>query len=288
MRTTFGSIAFAALSALGAGDALGADQEILGARLVVRNPGSGESTRSVVILAKESATEIPAIVGNPLAGGGRLMLGVDSGSSGQSFFLDSKGWTATATGFRYSGSDDPTGPPVKKVALKRTPGGKAFLKVVLSGSVGVQPLDLVPPNPGSDALAILALSNGDAYCASFGGAAGGQVVANTALLWKVRNATAQPACPLLCCGFVASCSWEDAVAAGFCSEVGGTLGAPGAVCDGATGGCVSPPASAGNCCEFGASLCFGGPSVQQPPCDEIGGAFVTGAICDPTQGCVVP
>ena len=289
MRTTFGSIAFAALSALGSGDALAAEQQILGARLAVRDPAGDEATRSVVILAKESATEIPAIVGDPVAGGGTLMLGVDSGNSGQSFFLEASGWTATPTGFRYAGASDPGGPPVKKVILRRTRGGKALLKIVLSGRVGVQPLGLVPPDPGSDAVAILTLTNGDAYCASFGGAAGGEIVKNTARVWKVRNATSQPGCPSLCCSFGASCGWGDTIDASFCPELGGTLGPPGTVCDGATGACAPPPAGAGNCCEFGGgALCFGGPNVQQPPCDEIGGPFATNAICDPTDGCVVP
>ena len=224
MRTTFGSIAFAALSALGSGDTLAAEQQILGARLAVRDPAGDEATRSVVILAKESATDIAAIVGDPVAGGGTLMLGVDSGNSGQSFFLEASGWTATPTGFRYAG-----------------------------------------------------------------GAAGGEIVKNTARVWKVRNATSQPGCPSLCCSFGASCGWGDTIDASFCPELGGTLGPPGAVCDGATGACAPPPAGAGNCCEFGGgALCFGGPNVQQPPCDEIGGTFATNAICDPTDGCVVP
>jgi hypothetical protein len=61
------------------------------------------------------------------------------------------------------------------------------------------------------------------------------------------------------------------------------------VCDGATGACTAPPASAGNCCEFTfAPLCFGGPNVQEPPCDEIGGTYSTNAICDPVLGCVPP
>jgi hypothetical protein len=176
---------------------------------------------------------------------------------------------------------------VAKVLLRRTPSGTALLKVVLKGSLGVQPLDLVPPDPGADAVAILSLTNGDSYCVALGGAAGGQIVVDTSATWKVRNATAQPGCPTFCCSFASSCAWGDSAGAEVCAEQGGTLGFPGSACDGATGGCGPPPVSPGNCCEFAfVPFCFGGPGVQQPPCDEVGGSFSSDAICDPSLGCV--
>jgi hypothetical protein len=288
MRMEFGAIAIAALAAIGAGDVLAAEQQILGKRLVFRDLTGDESSRSVVLVGKESATDIAAIAGDPVASGATLLFGIDSGESGQSFFLEASGWSATSTGFRYRGPTG-AGAPVKRIALRRTPGGAAVLRIVLAGSTGTQSLDLVPPNPGSSAIAVLTLADGDAYCVSFGAAAGGQVVANTAHSWKVRNATSEPGCPAFCCSFGVTCGWGDALDAAFCPELGGTLAPPGAACDGATGACVPPPASPGKCCEFGGgALCFGGPGIQQPPCDEVGGVFEADAICDPTAGCVLP
>lgn len=291
MRTGFASIAFAAAAAaaIAVGDALAATQQILGERLLLKDPTGAESSRSLVIAAKERGTEIAAIAGDPVAGGGTLLLGINSGSTGQSFVLDASGWSTTATGFRYRGPTESDGDPVKKVLVRRSRRGTALLKIVLKGNVGVQPLDLVPPNPGSGAVAILTLSNGDSYCVSFGGAAGGEVVVDTATTWKMRDATAEPGCPSFCCSLGLSCVWAGATDASLCPEVGGVLGFPGSVCDGATGACAPPPAGVGNCCTFaGGSLCFGGPGVQQPPCDEIGGTFTTAGICDPALACVVP
>jgi hypothetical protein len=288
MRTGFGAIAIAALATIGAGEVLAVEQQILGKRLALRDPTGDESSRSVVLMAKETATDIAAIAGDPVTSGAALYFGIDSGESGQSFLLDASGWSATPTGFVYRAPTDADA-AVKKVVLRRTSLGTAVLRIVLAGSTGTQPLELVPPNPGSDAVAILALTSGDTYCASFGGTAGGKIVANTARAWKVRNATAEPGCPAFCCSFGLSCAWGDSLDAAFCPELGGTLAPPGAVCDGATGACAPPPAGPGRCCEFGGgALCFGGPGVQEPPCDEIGGTFEEAAICDPAAGCVVP
>jgi hypothetical protein len=288
MRKALGSIAAAALAAMGASPGLAAEQEILGRRLLVRDPHGDETHRSVAIVGRETATDIAALAGDPTTGGATLMLGVNSGSSGQLFVLDASGWSPTASGFRYDGPTA-SGDPVKRVVLRRTNAGTASLEIVLKGNVGGDPLDVVPPDPGSDAIAMLRLADGDTYCVSFGGAAGGRVITNTAATWRVMNATAQPGCPAGCCSFGASCIAVHEGDPSVCTDTGGTSGFPGSVCDGATGGCSPPPAGAGNCCEFaGGALCFGGPGVQQPPCDEIGGAFVSAAVCDPDLGCVVP
>jgi len=278
----------AALVALAAGRAAAAEQKVLGKRLLVRDPHGTEARRSVTIVGRETATDIPAIVGDPVTSGATLRIGVDGGSAGASFLLYPSGWTATTTGYRYAG---PTleGDPVRRVLLRRTTSGKFVLEIVLRGSVGTEPLELVPPAPGSDAVAVLTLGGGDTYCVAFGGAAGGQVVTNTATAWRVRDAVAEPSCPTFCCGFGGSCAWGDALEADGCAELAGTLGFPGAGCDGATGGCVPAPASPGQCCDlFGGTVCFAGPSVQGPPCGEAGGTFSASAICNPAGGCVAP
>jgi hypothetical protein len=55
-------------------------------------------------------------------------------------------------------------------------------------------VSVVPPNPGDDGGFILALTGGHTYCVSFGGAAGGREVADTAMHWSVRTAVAE-VCP---------------------------------------------------------------------------------------------
>jgi hypothetical protein len=282
--------AVAVVGTLGIGNGLAAEQQILGKRLLLRDPTGEEAKRRVVLLAKESATDIGSLVGNPVTGGAFLSFGLDSGSSGEVFFLDEDGWSATPTGFRYVGPTGVDGDPVAKLILRRTLDGTAVLKITLKGSVGAQPVVLVPPNPGSDAVAVLTLADGDTYCASFGGAAGGEIGANSATTFRIRNATDQPGCPTLCCSFGASCTWGEGVSLLVCGEQGGFPGLPGTACDGATGACTPPPAAPGNCCEFAVPpFCFGGPGVQEPPCSEFSGTFSSNAICDPNaEACVPP
>ena len=111
------------------------------------------------------------------------------------------GWSALGgvTGWKYSGPTGADGDPVRKVIIKRTPSGRAILKVVLVGSIGSQSLDVVPPNAGDEAGLILTLNgplNSSAtYCVGFGGAAGGEEGDDDAALWKIKDATAEPGCP---------------------------------------------------------------------------------------------
>ena len=60
---------------------------------------------------------------------------------------------------------------------------------------GPQPhVSVVPPGPGTGASLLLEVSGGAAYCAAFGGAAGGEVN-NTATAFKVTKPTAQACSP---------------------------------------------------------------------------------------------
>jgi hypothetical protein len=95
------------------------------------------------------------------------------------------------------------------------------LKVVLKGGAGTQSLDLFPPNPGGAAAMTLAVAGGDVYCVSFGGAAGGTVPADTARLWRIRAATAEPGCPATCCELGGLCAWGPPDEDEDCSGVGG-------------------------------------------------------------------
>ena len=60
-------------------------------------------------------------------------------------------------------------------------------------------------------------------------------------------------------------------------------------CDGATGGCVTTAANAGNCCENSSGLpCIAGPAITEEFCTGIGPTytFVPGSRCSPAGTCV--
>jgi hypothetical protein len=72
-------------------------------------------------------------------------------------------------GFRY---DDPRGEqgPVTAVRFKRTSGGRFTIESAVLGAKG--PVEVVPPNPGTDAFMTLKLGlapeAGDRYCVQYG------------------------------------------------------------------------------------------------------------------------
>jgi hypothetical protein len=172
---------------------------ILGKKFQIRNPSGAEANRKVLALAKETSTDIgTGIVGDPTATGAMLRI-IANGMNGsqQSYVLDASGWSpAGSVGFKYSGPTGGDGDPVKKVLLKRTPGGTAFLKALIKGNTGTQSLDVVPPTAGTDGGVVLAINDGGVYCAAFGGTAGGTETQDTAQIWQIVAATTQPGCPV--------------------------------------------------------------------------------------------
>ena len=84
-----------------------------------------------------------------------------------------------------------TNGPVRVLVLKITTTAAVF-KAIVDGKNG--PVEVLPPDPGTDGGAIFTITGGDAYCFAFGGAAGGLVgnVANEA--FKIVKPTAE-GCP---------------------------------------------------------------------------------------------
>src|SRR5262245_19701327 len=105
----------------------------------------------------------------------------------------------------------------------------------------------------------------------------------------VANLTTPPpppgpfCCPLLPDG--GACGYVDQA-----SQCALGAGSPGDVCDGATGACIPPPASAGPCCQApsGPGACNGGPAfLGGSLCTQGGGQFFSSAVCDPqTRTCL--
>jgi len=167
---------------------------VLGKKMIVKDPTGLEDSRITLILGKETATDIGAIVGDPTASGATLRVRTKGATpSDQTYLLDAAGWSATATGFRYTGPTGGDGDPVRKVILKRTPGGTALIKILLKGNVGTQSLDVVPPFGVLGGL-VLAINGGDSYCVSLGSNTGASTLVNTAQMWKSINATIER-CP---------------------------------------------------------------------------------------------
>jgi hypothetical protein len=99
--------------------------------------------------------------------------------------------------------------------------------------------------------------------------------------------------PVVCCagsgsgpaGAGSLCWWATA---GQCAPQGWDQGAPGTVCDGATGQCVVPPATAALCCDVGIVVppCLAGePNATQAICSGLQGILFSSATCTPS-GCV--
>jgi hypothetical protein len=192
MRSSVRLLGVAALLILAWSTATPAATEVvLGRTLLVRDPGD-ESRRRVVVEGYERSSAL-VIVGDPRIGGATIRI-VASGAtlSDVTYTLPATGWRATSTGFVYGGAT--SGAPVRRVVLRRSPRGSFRLKVVASGRSGSAPLDVVPPDPGTDGGVILTIDGGSTYCVSLGGAAGGTVLTDRQR-FRITGATAEVGCP---------------------------------------------------------------------------------------------
>ena len=81
---------------------------------------------------------------------------------------------------------------MRRASIKKTPSGTFQMKILLDNRDGT--LTIVPPNPGDDGGFVLSLGGGSAYCAAFGGAAGGTEARDDATHWLVKRPLAEE-CP---------------------------------------------------------------------------------------------
>ncbi len=185
-----------------------ADQTVLGRSFIVKNPGTPDK-RKVTGVAKETGSSA-TIVGDPTiassaggallgsAGGAILTVIANGDNPTQQVFPLKQGttsagkpfWRASGTtGFKYKDPDGQQG-AVKVVLIKKTVGGVFSIKVVVRGKKG--PLDVVPPNLGTDGFITLKIANGDRYCVQYG--ADGSVKNDGDRLFKVRRPSIE-GCP---------------------------------------------------------------------------------------------
>lgn len=162
---------------LPSGPAVAAHQTVLGRTFLVKDPRPSDATRRRVKVVAREPAGTATIVGDPTVDGATLFVVASDAStpapeSGVWFVLPRGGWTALAGGFIYRDPEGVYG-PVNVVRVRED--GKYFrVKAVLSPR-GTFALPIVPPAPGTDGGATLALTGGDAYCMRFGGPAGGVV-----------------------------------------------------------------------------------------------------------------
>jgi phospholipase C len=148
-----------------------AEQLVLGSQLSLKNPSTPEK-RKIGLSAKEKMTT-DTLVGNPVANGATLTIRVTGGSlDGDTYNLPQGTslagkpfWTGDAVkGFKYKDPKGDNGPVASaSISLKN---GTMQIKAGASGKNG-DPINVVPPNPGADGCAILALTGGDSYSMNF-------------------------------------------------------------------------------------------------------------------------
>jgi hypothetical protein len=194
----------------------GPDQTIRGATLLLKNPRADDPSRRRLVATARERHSPDVVSGDPtLAGGGGgalLVIGVNGGTPASQTFPLAQGtarsgkpfWRALGSaGFRY---DDPEGEQgaVRSLLVKKA--GRTFrLKAVVLGTLG--PLDLVPPDPGTDAALELAFTGGGRYCVTYGEEAtsrnaGGRV-------WRVKRVKRE-GCPPLAVGELLALSYNVA------------------------------------------------------------------------------
>jgi hypothetical protein len=199
LRTKVAVPSFLLAAAL-ATSAHGADQTIRGVKLIVKDQDpSTTSRRSVVAVAKEAASP-NTIVGDPLTGGARLEVVANGTTPSAQVFPLPQGtaadgsafWSATGTrGFRYVDRRGEQG-PVRSVLVKRGGAGAFTLKAKLVS--GPWPVDVVPPDAGTDGFVTLTLGGGDRYCVQYG--ADGTNANRGGVAWRNRHPVAE-GCPAL-------------------------------------------------------------------------------------------
>jgi hypothetical protein len=270
-------------------------QTILGKLLRVTNPASGNET--VVGYGTELPGTLATVMGDPLSNGATVRI-IANGTVDQdaSFVLPAgasppggSGWTSISNGAGYL-YEDPnlSNGPVKNCLIHKRPSGTFLVKCLLKGSI----LGLAPPGNGTDGGMIFTINGGgDTYCVSLGATAGGTVTNSpSGITFKIVNAIAEPGCPAptpppRCCDVLLGpvCANLPVVtAASDCTALpGGTLAAPGLVCDAPSGTCQVVDSGTANCCAFTvvSGQCAEGP-ISAAVCSAAAGTFFLGGSCE--------
>jgi hypothetical protein len=173
-------------------------QSIRGKSFRISDPSAGgdPTQRRVRIWAQEQGSSNP-LVGDPRVEGATLEIIANGASpTAQTFSLPPELWRAIpgkrGQSFRYH---DPLGEagPVTRAFLRSSDKGVLVIRAQIDGRRGAtQPLELTPPDDGTDAYAVLRILGGDRYCVKFG--SDGTVTNRGARSFAVSNPIAE-GCP---------------------------------------------------------------------------------------------
>jgi NHL repeat len=193
--------AIAALVLLMALPAEGADQTVLGSKLVLRNPGPPER-RMVILKARERASD-DSLVGDPVESGATLVITAEGGTATSEKFDLATGtdpatgkpfWSGdVAKGFKYRDTTGVNG-PVQTARINRTGGGSFLIDATIQARLGE--IAVLPPDEGTRGCALLELGGGDSYSVAF---ADGTIKNRGAKLFQVRAPKSEGSC-LPACG----------------------------------------------------------------------------------------
>jgi len=194
-------VAFAAGVALCGGSAFAVDQFVIGKKLLIKNPPSGNVNNKIVYLSKDpiiaipgSAAEDPRCVPQGGSGvGGVLVVNDAITSEGFSISLPCAGWTINTAGTLYKYRDT-TGSTCKVLMVK----GAKLVKAVCKGTQVAYNLDLGVDQVNVD-VKVRTGTTPRQWCSSFNaGAQGCTVVRNGSddKTYLAKNCTLGPAvCP---------------------------------------------------------------------------------------------
>jgi hypothetical protein len=190
----------AALAAAVATSAVAADQTILGSQLLVSN-GGAPAKRKIVVKAKEAASP-NGIVGDPTVTGAVLEVQANGTTgttqafslpAGTSAITGKPFWSGDAAkGFKYKDAKGENG-PVKVAQIKKTGSGVFLFKAVALAKTA--PIDVVPPNLGTDGCALFTIEGGDSYSMRF---ADGVIKNAGTKQFKVNKPTSEGSCVATC------------------------------------------------------------------------------------------
>ena len=172
MRVVTRVLAAALLIGVAVTSARAADQTILGNSLQLKNPSTADKRK---IVGKASEKGSPnTIVGDPTASGASITVRANGGTPSEQTFNLPQGagasgkpyWTGDSVkGFKYKDAKGENGTAITSVGIKKSGSGK--FAITLLGSSKINPITVLPPNPGTDGCILLTISGGDSYSVAF-------------------------------------------------------------------------------------------------------------------------
>ncbi len=188
-----------------AGGTWAADQTIFGAKAQLKDRPGIPGTRRVDIKAKDVLTP-GTLVGDPATNGATVTVITQGGTPvTQTFTLAPNGilpyWKrypsdtlVPAVGWTYKDKYGANS-AVTALKIKIKPGSSAQLQVKMYDKLQNQPLNVVPPNPGTYVGLSFTITGGDTYCVNLGGAAGGYYKEKGAYAFYIKKPVSEATCP---------------------------------------------------------------------------------------------